>query len=302
MKKFVSMILVFCMILLLLGITIDLSYSEVLIHSNDRRYEAWYDLMHGKIDADIIVNGSSRAWVHISPIILDSILQTNTYNLGIDGSSINRQIRKYRLFQQYNRKPKLIIQNIDCWALDEVVGYEREQFFPYFWNNYIRKEFYETEPISFTEKYIPLVRYHGKFSMSSFVPHPKTLIRGYKGLDLVWNGKQYNEIESIVFSYNNLVAKSFDNFLQSVTKNGIKVVFVYTPQYIGATHKITNLNEMHAFYKKIADKYDIPILDYTNMWICNDTTYFYNAMHLNRNGAEIFSDSLANDIKRLHLI
>ena len=296
------MILVFCMILLLLGITIDLSYSEVLIHSNDRRYEAWYDLMHGKIDADIIVNGSSRAWVHISPIILDSILQTNTYNLGIDGSSINRQIRKYRLFQQYNRKPKLIIQNIDCWALDEVVGYEREQFFPYFWNNYIRKEFYETEPISFTEKYIPLVRYHGKFSMSSFVPHPKTLIRGYKGLDLVWNGKQYNEIESIVFSYNNLVAKSFDNFLQSVTKNGIKVVFVYTPQYIGATHKITNLNEMHAFYKKIADKYDIPILDYTNMWICNDTTYFYNAMHLNRNGAEIFSDSLANDIKRLHLI
>ena len=38
------------------------------------------------------------------------------------------------------------------------------------------------------------------------------------------------------------------------------------------------------------------------MDICYDTTYFYNAMHLNKIGAEIFSDTLANDIKRLGII
>ena len=44
------------------------------------------------------------------------------------------------------------------------------------------------------------------------------------------------------------------------------------------------------------DKYDIPILDYTYMDICYDTTYFYNAMHLNALGADLFSEKLAHDL------
>ena len=59
---------------------------------------------------------------------------------------------------------------------------------------------------------------------------------------------------------------------------------------------------MHSAYKKIADKYGIPILDYMTMSLCKDTTYFYNAMHLNKKGSEIFSDSLAHDLKRLGIL
>ena len=46
----------------------------------------------------------------------------------------------------------------------------------------------------------------------------------------------------------------------------------------------------------------IPILDYTHMSLCEDTSYFYNAMHLNKKGSDIFSDSLANDIKKMGIL
>ena len=61
-------------------------------------------------------------------------------------------------------------------------------------------------------------------------------------------------------------------------------------------------DDTYAVAKQYADKYEIPVLDYTYMNICYDTAYFFNAMHLNKTGAEIFSDTLANDIKRLGII
>lgn len=299
MKLFVRKVCIFSAIILISFSALDWWYSKALINSHERKYEAWYDLMHGKIDADIIICGSSRAWVHISPQILDSVLNTSIYNLGIDGSQIMRQIRKYRLFRRYNVRPSLIIQNIDVHTMYKGNSYEREQFFPYFWNYDLRKEFCESESISFPEKYIPLFRYDFTFNFSPLKRKSKYLDHGYKGMDRIWNGKKYNEVDSITFSYDKIAFEEFDEFLQEVINDGVKIVFVYAPIYIGATRKMTNLNEMYLFYQKIADKYHIPILDYTYMDICSDTTYFYNANHLNKRGAEIFSDSLAHDLQSL---
>jgi lysophospholipase L1-like esterase len=72
--------------------------------------------------------------------------------------------------------------------------------------------------------------------------------------------------------------------------------------FSGATGKISNPDLMYETYRNLADRHGIPILDYTDMWICHDTTYFYNAMHLNKAGAEIYTDSLANDVKRLGIL
>ena len=240
MKKFLLSITLFVLpayILLAIG---DYFFSLKATHSNLYHIENWYDLMQGTIDADIVAMGNSRTFVHINPIILDSVLDVNSYNLGFDGSSINRQIKKYNLYRKFNRKPKLIIQNIDNITLHYLVGYEMEQFFPYFWNMSLRKEFFSSEPFSIWDK---------------------------------------------------------------VKDEGINIVFVYTPTYIGLTKKMYSYHQqMHDNFQKYANKYNIPILDYTDLDICYDTAFFYNSMHLNKKGADIFTDSLANDIKRLGLL
>lgn len=59
---------------------------------------------------------------------------------------------------------------------------------------------------------------------------------------------------------------------------------------------------MLALYKGIADRHNCPFLDYTNDPICYDTLNFYNAMHLNAHGANLFSAELAHDLDSLGLI
>lgn len=302
MKKFLFNILIFGLLFLGITIPIDYFFSKHAIQSHHIPIEAWYDLMNGNIDADVVAVGSSRTWVHINPVILDSILHVNTYNLGMDGSPVNRQVQKYHLFREYNRKPKLIIQNIDVWSLNYRIGYQKEQFFPYFWNKAMRKEFFPTEPFSFWEKHIPLYRYLSDNLKIFLNKGPHNLTKGYEGKEIPWDGKSYMEVDSILFIANDTSAILFDEFLSQAKAEKINVVFVYAPLYIGATHKIKNIEEMHAKYQEFSDKYNIPILDYTYMDICYDTNYFYNAMHLNKHGSEIYTDSLANDILKLHIL
>ena len=292
MKKFILSILAFTIPLYIA----DFLLSEKIKTADGHMLESWYDLMHSQINADIVFMGNSRVFIHINPLILDSILGSDSYNLGMDGSSFNRQIHKYNLFRRYNKKPEIIIQGIDAWSMNYQIGYEKEQFFPYFWNWYLRNEYLESEPFTAFEKYIPLYRYR---SFLPLLPGPKCLVKGYQGMNRRWNGYMFKRIKEIKFAPNDTTVKMFNDYLAKAKEEGIMVILVYTPQYIGTTHKTSNQEFMHEWYQKIANRYGFPILDYTYMDICNDTTLFYNAMHLNRKGAEIFSDSLANDLKKL---
>ena len=282
---------------------VDYFYSQAAAKSNVDEIEAWYDLMHGQIDADVIVMGNSRACFHVNPLILDSILGTSTYNLGMDGSWFNRQINKYHLFRKYNRKPQLIVQTIDHLSLKYAFGYMMEQFFPYFGNMQMRKEILSQEPFTPWEKYVPMYRYYRRYDFEKIYnlldSTSHTLTKGYKGVEKPWNGAEFRKLKSVRFEVNDTAMTIFDNYLANVKADSIKMVFVYTPHYIELNDKMENLEEMHATYKSFADKYNIPILDYRGMAICSDTTLFYNVMHLNKKGAEIFSDSLAQDLKRL---
>ena len=299
MKKF--FINVFLTLIPLIALyPIDFIYSQIAMRSNHKPIEAWYDLMHSKINSDVLIAGSSRAYRQIDPSIIDSILCVNSYNLGSSSAWINRQIDKYNMYRRYNPKPSLIIQIIDFYTLGYSVGVEKEQFMPYFWNIPMRKEIISNEPFSRWEKLLPLYRYRGYdlFLTST----PRTLTKGYSSYNLSWDGVALAQIDSIPFNYNDVSAKMFDEYLSQAKSEGIKMVFVYTPLYIGATKKINNLVEMYVTFQSYADKYDIPILDYTYMDICYDTSFFYNATHLNKLGAEIFSDSLANGIKDLGIL
>ena len=82
----------------------------------------------------------------------------------------------------------------------------------------------------------------------------------------------------------------------------VKVIFVHSPMYIEATNKIDDTAAMWTMYRNLANKYDIPILNYSHDSICYDTSLFYNAQHLNRKGAERFSRMLAKDLDSMGVI
>ena len=81
--------------------------------------------------------------------------------------------------------------------------------------------------------------------------------------------------------------------------DSLKIMLVMSPMYEGVKKKATQLDLMYSTYNEIAHKYNVPLLDYTFCEISKDTANFYNAMHLNKRGAELFSTQLANDLTKI---
>lgn len=286
----------------------DWAVSRRYWDSNEFKYAAWNDIIKGGMDNDIIIMGSSRAWVHFSPAILDSILGTKTYNLGIDGSCIERQIPRYNLYKLYSNKPKVILQNVDWGSTleyEEKNYYLIEQYYPYFYDKGMRNIVLPEEGFSFLDMHIPLLRYLKHWSLldawKDANARDNIVIRGYRGMERDWNGDALRKIDSIHFRYYDESKDLFCNYLKQCKDDSVKVIFVYAPFYIEGINKISNIQDFYNVFDSIAKQYDCTILNYLNSPICNDTNYFYNASHLNKAGSEIFSTILAHDLDSLHL-
>ena len=94
MKRFIKKVFISSLLLLVISICVDYHISHYLRYNEDREFKAWGDIYNQQLSNDVVVNGSSRAWTQYNPQIIDSILKVDSYNLGIDGSPINRQILK----------------------------------------------------------------------------------------------------------------------------------------------------------------------------------------------------------------
>lgn len=310
MKKFLYEILLFTLLIFICACCLDFFLSYRLRQNQNRMYVAWNQMYNDSTCYDLVINGSSRAWTQYDPLILDSILTSNSFNLGIDGSAINRQIIKYRKYCQLHGDPECLIQNIDLGTMAATYGYEREQFFPYFfYDGDLINQYAEYEKFSFAEKYIPCYRYLGyKTVLLEALFHDNEkhyfeyLYKGYHGRNENWDGSVLANLDSITCACDTNMVNTFIGFLEVLKSTGTKVIFVYAPIYYVAREKMVNEQQMFEMYDSIANKYDIPILDYNDIPMCYDTTCFYNATHLNRTGAELFTTKLAHDIDSLGLL
>lgn len=295
MRRFVTKFLICLVVLLGVLSAFDYLLTKRLQSSHQREYASWNDIMHGKASADVIIMGNSRAWAQYSPQILDSILHMDTYNIGIDGSPINRQIKKYQLYRRYNKKPKIIIQNIDFCTIGTIEGYERHQYFPYFWNHDFRRTLFPDEHFSLAEKIIPFYRY-SHFGIRNLFKQPVNLTKGYHGNEIPWDGSELARKKPFRFSPDSIAVEMFEKYLKVAQEEGVRVFLVFAPVYIEATNKLENLEEMYSFYSSLAEKYSAEIIDFNFDEISLDTTFFYNATHLNRKGAELFSRKLGDEL------
>lgn len=303
MKRFLKNILIFSIALLGLLVVEDAATTYAFHKKKTRKYVVWNDIVHNNINANLIILGNSRAWCQYSPQILDSVLGTTSYNIGIDGSCFNRQLARYELYRHYiPNAPKYIVQNVEFFTLGHTEGYEREQFMPYLIYPYFRERICQIEPFSFGELYIPMYRYYVNNVYDEYTKYDFPVVKGYLGEDNKWDGSKLNETEPYIQEVDTNSLKMFIDYIEGLQEENIKLILVFAPIYKDGLSKVLNLEEIHGLYYDLANKYNLPILDYANCWLSQDTTYFYNATHLNKQGAELFSTKLAHDIDSLGII
>lgn len=290
----------------------DHAISNGLSTMNDYRYKCWNEIQEGNINADIIINGNSRALCHFVPSVIDSGFNCKTYNLGFGGHPFNAQYFKYGFYLQYNKKPKLVIQNVDFFTLSDVfiIGHEREQVLPFVFDAYMQSHLLD---FGFTksEVYIPVVRYfgyqqaikNGLFEYLSIKKYNKESSKqGFIPETGNWDPTGLSKLKTIQFSKDSFSIKLFEKYLQELKENNIEVILVNSPLYYKASEKIEKREEMNAYFNEVASKYGFKYMDFSNDSICYDSTKFVVAIHLNEDGANKFSRKLISEIKKLNII
>lgn len=306
MKRFLIKTGITLIVLLFVAYGLDWFITRNLHRSDAKMFTTYNTIYNDSLKSNAIIMGSSRGQVQYSPYIIESITGLNCYNISVDGRCIDAEVVLYDIYCQHAPKPKYIIQNIDCGTLQMSNGYEREQYLPYLNDRKLYNLICENEKYTWIDRWFPLIRYAGYrevikegIGVKNKMSRPD-MYKGYVSYEKEWNGSDFNLIDTIGFDCNPQAVEIFDRYLANCQRDSIKVILVYAPFYIGATEKMGSaVDSMFSFYQSFANRYGCEILNYTYDSLCYDTANFYNAGHLNRKGAEMFSTKLAYDLKEL---
>jgi hypothetical protein len=313
MKKFILQFFVFCFPLALLAPFMDMFISQQLKKSNayaHKELPVWNDIVTGKVNADIVIYGSSRAWVHFDPAMMREQLHLSAYNLGVDGHYFSLQYLRHQLLLKSNHPPKIIIHSVDAFTLQKRKDlYNAEQFLPYLLDDEeMQKTIIHFEGFDALAYAVPLVRYYGNkealrcaFEMWLAPQQNKVeRVNGYQGQDRVWNNEfddAKKQMEKYEVQIDSLTVAHFETYIKDCKSRNIKIVFVYSPEYIEGQKFITNRQVVIDLYAKWSKEYEMPFYDFSKDSICLDKKYFYNAMHLNKMGSSIFTQKLIDEMK-----
>ncbi len=313
MRRFLVHALLFFLIALALASAMDWAATAGLHELRSGDYIQWNDIRSGAAAADILVQGSSRAWTGFSPVIIGQATGMSVYNLGVDGYPLDMQLARYAMYREYNPKPKVIVQTLDVFGLvvrDKI--YRPAQFLPYVGEPYLRQNLSRYDYFHWYDYHLPLVRYRGDpgrvrlglFQLAGLYHSTSKRVAGYQGQDRTWDPKPLEDFvaanpNGTSYMIDPAVEAGLDAMLERCSEEGVFVVFVYPPEYIRAQPVTTNRAEIMGTYQRLAAKYGFPFLDYSSDPICLDTKYFYNSQHMNTLGAETFSTEFAAELQQL---
>lgn len=314
MKKFLSKTFFFTLPILLLAYPLDYFISKYLSESNyygKGETKVWKDIYTSNVNTDIAIYGSSRAWIHINPQIIEDSLNLRSYNLGIDGHNFWLQYFRHKELIKHNEKPKYIVLSLDMFTFQKRTDlYNYEQFLPFILQNKDINEYTSSYfGFSYYDKNLPLVRYLYEkdaliASIKSFtnLENAPARNKGYMGFNLNWNYDfdiAKSKFESYKIELDSSTINLFEQFVNECKIDKIKLILVYSPEYIEGQFFVKNREEVISKFKYFSKKYNLTFIDYSNDEISRQKKYFYNASHLNKKGSTIFTKKLCKDLKVL---
>jgi hypothetical protein len=299
------------------GLVIALVFvMNALVGSGLRRiktssYGAWNRAMQGKVNADVIISGSSRAAYDYDPRVIEAVTGVSAFNLGRNGSQTDVQLAVLRAYLEHNRKPRLIVHSLDAFTFvttREV--YDPALYIPYLKDEQIYRPLRQINPNFFKSRYIPLYGYVvedmnfswvlGLGALLGWSPKENYFL-GFSPQNRKWTGEfqkyQAANPEGVSFAVEPAGVQVLDQLIQLCQQNSIQLVFVYPPEYSEMEAMTNNREQIFAKFKELAARANVPIWDYSDWKYDGNRDLFYNSQHLNAGGAAIFSRDFADRLK-----
>lgn len=276
-------------------------------------YEEWSSIANGKINAEVIILGSSRGVVGYDSEIIENHLNRSTYNLSFDAASYNLQQVKLNSYLSVNKTPSIIIQNVD------LAHFSKSSFIPF------EKQFITTinESNIFNiynsfPNTIEKFRFKGvtkftidsrllKLSLSNLLdldPEYTIKIKGYKAVDKYYKPDDYNlkrikeisDVEHINFLVPEI--RSVFDFYNDKRFENTKIYMVWAPEFKERRDLIKIVSsEIKSIIRSEVDSTNkIEFIDFQNDLIGNDSINFYDTFHLNSKGSKKFTNLLKHQL------
>jgi hypothetical protein len=312
-KKQLYNAILFFSILCLVLFTVNFIVLHGVRHSESGMIGKVNQLMLHKIDPHIIIFGASEGEAGISSPRLAEKLQTPVFNMCLDGTIIHQYGDLVKEFNSYSKNGDYVILALGLFCLENrQKPTSLNSYYAWIHNKYISKNsFLDSMPEVRRYKAVPFygfTLYNSDFYKASKegwfhllnLPVVDNIYdnKGWMPKDLLWgqNNSLSAEMPYGVFLYDEVFNKYRDVIADLNSKNR-KVIMVFMPVWTGRPD-YKGVDELKEKFRSLAVNGNI-LLDYVDGPLSGNRDNFYNYSHLNRKGAEAFTDTLAKDLARL---
>ncbi len=267
-------------------------------------------IMTGRVNADIVISGSSRALTHYDSRIIQKITGRSVFNIGRNGSQTDMQLAFLKAYLKHNTKPKLVIHNLDLFSLlisHEI--YDPAQYLPYLKEDSIYRGVQKVYPDAWKWKYLPLYGYLVEDMRFTWIRGLKAAVgmqenedhfQGFLPRYSPWTGDfekfKASNSNGVKFAIEPQGISDLKEIVSICREQGIPLLFVYSPEYVEMQALEANRKEIFSVFTEISQPAQIPIWDYSTSPISLSRANFYNSQHLNAEGAAEFSADLGSKL------
>ena len=269
-------------------------------------------VMESKVNAQVVITGSSRALSHYDPRIIEAVAGHSAFNLGKNGSQTDMQVAFLKAYLAHNQKPELVIHNLDAFSFvstHEV--FDPVEYTPYLYDHNLYDALWKINPSIWKSRYLPLYGYVVEDMNFSWIlgvkgffgwSPPEDYYLGFNPRSKKWTDEfqrlKASNRQGVRFEIEPGGAEALDELVRLCKQNQIQLIFVYSPEYIEMQSLTQNRAEIFHRFQELATHYDVPLWDYSNWEYAADQDFFQNSQHLNDVGAAAFSKDLANRLDK----
>ena len=279
---------------------------------NKSEFGVWNNIVDGRINADILIAGSSRALTHYDSRIIEAITNKRTYNIGLNGSQTDMQNARIKTYLEHNKKPLLIIFNLDLFSFQVTQGgvYNPGQYIPYLNQRPLYHALKQIDPEIWKSRYIPLYGYAVEdlrliwtFGLLSLLSSPKSEdhFQGFKPRYTKWSEDfarfKKNNPKGVRFGIETQGINEMEKLMNLCKNNKIPILLVYSPEYVEMQKITRNRKEIFKLFLELSNRFSTQLWDYSGSRISAKRINFYNSQHLNNIGANLFSLKVATRLR-----
>ncbi len=296
MKKFILHILTFFAIVAVVDFAAGYMFHYLQANKAKGGTGSEYYICN-ELQEDVLIMGSSRAAHHYVTQLFEDSIGLSCYNGGQDGNGIVMQYGRWKMISKHHL-PKMIIYDIE--PSFDLSGDDNTRYIdrlkPFADDKDVIGYIADLFPMERLKLQSKMYRYNYKFfEIMSDCVRPSDVNKGYKANYGHIREEMINEVsdeEPIKMSQIDPV--KLNCLIKLITEakgKGINVVLVSSPYWKG--YRKVDMSPI----VKLAKDHDVLFVDYSDSEIQNNPDWFADRMHLNDEGAKVFTKDLIQRIR-----